>query len=330
MSQHPDHRLPITRRQLLSGAAAAVGSMALPAIGAGYPDKPIRWLVPYNAGGATDVSARAIADALSGVLGQSIVIDNRAGGAGRVATQALLGAPADGYTLVTADNSILYNNWALFDKLPYTPESFEYVAMTGRFPLILAVQKDVASNFEQWRQWLKANNNASFGSPGVGSPHHIAWSLLGDRMNAKLQHVPYKGDSAVIVDLVAGQIPMALLGLASAAQFAKDPRLNFLAVTWPTRLPALPGVPTFDEVGVKNFDVTAEQGILAAAGTPKDVVLRLNKAVAQVLALPQLREKLETLGMYPVIKTPEEFKAHAARQAAQAASIIKTHGITIS
>lgn len=323
-------RIAITRRQLLAGAAATAGYLAMPALAAGYPDKPIRWLVPYNAGGATDVSARAIADALSGVLGQSIVIENRPGGAGRVTAQALLGAAADGYTVATADNSILYNNWALFDKLPYTPDSFEYVAMTGRFPLILTVHKDVAVNFEQWRQWLKVNNDANFGSPGVGSPHHIAFSLLSDRMGAKLQHVPYKGDSAVVVDLVSGQVPMALLGLVSAAQFAKDPQLNFLAVTWPTRLPTLPNVPTFDEVGLKNFEVTAEQGLLAAAGTPKDVVQHLNKSVAQVLALPRVREKLETLGMYPVIETPEEFKAHAAKQAALAASIIKTHGITIN
>ncbi|MGB3070592.1 MAG: tripartite tricarboxylate transporter substrate binding protein [Ottowia sp.] len=321
-----------TRRRLLIGTVASIGGgLALPAFSRGYPEKPIRWLVPYNAGGATDVSARAIAEGLAAALGQSILVDNRPGGAGRVATQALLAAPADGYTVMTADNSILYNNWALFDKLPYTPESFDYVAMTGSFPLVLAVNKNVASTFEGWRQWLKRNSGqAGFGSPGVGSPHHIAWSLLADRMGVQLQHVPYKGDSAVIVDLVSGQIPMALLGVGNALQFAKDPRLSFISVIWPSRLSAMPSVPTFDEVGVRNFDVTAEQGLLSAAGTPKSIVERLNLEVARVLKTQSVREKLETIGMYSVFKSPDEFKAHARKQAIQAGQIIKAHGITVS
>ena len=202
----------IRRRQLLAGAAAGAASLAAPAWAAAYPDKPLRWIVPYNAGGATDVATRAIADGLSNALGQSILIDNRPGAAGRVATQALLSAPADGYTLMTADNSILYNNWALFDKLPFTPNSFEYVAMTGRFPMVLAVHRDVANTFEEWRAWGRRNSGrASFATPGVGSPHHIAWALLCERLGVQFQHVPYKGDAAAIVDLVGGQIPMAMV-----------------------------------------------------------------------------------------------------------------------
>ncbi|MBO9513198.1 MAG: tripartite tricarboxylate transporter substrate binding protein [Variovorax sp.] len=320
----------LTRRQLLAGAAAVgAGSLALPAFAA-YPDKPIRWLVPYAAGGATDVTARTIGEGLARVLGQPVVIDNRPGAAGRIAIQALLSQPADGYTLITADNSILYNNYGLFTDLPYTPDSFDYAAMTGRFPLILTVHKDVASNFAQWREWLKRNPTPSYGSPGVGTPHHMAWAQLSDRIGTPMQHVPYKGDSAVIVDLISGQIPMALLGLASVAQYAKDPRLNLLAVTWPQRLPAIANVPTFDEVGLQNFDATAEQGILCAAGTPKETLQKLNKAVGEVMAMPAVNEKLGVLGMYPVQKSPDEFKAYAASYRAKALALIKKHGITVS
>jgi tripartite-type tricarboxylate transporter receptor subunit TctC len=326
------HDFSLTRRQLLAGAAAAgAASLARPALAADYPTKSLRWLVPYVAGGATDVTARTIAEGLSSVLGQSVVIDNRPGGAGRVGAQALLSAPADGYTLMTADNSILYNNYGLFDSLPYTPDSFAYVAMTGRFPLILTVHKDVASNFAEWVAWAKRSKTPpSYGSPGIGTPHHIAWALLSDRIGVPMQHVPYKGDAAASVDVLAGQIPMAFLGLASVAQFINDPRVHFLAVTWPTRLPAMPDVPTFTEVGVKDFDVAAEQGILAAAGTPNDIVQRLNKAVGEVITMPAVRAKLETVGMYPVLKTPEQFKADAAKYRTVAVDIIKRHGITIS
>jgi tripartite-type tricarboxylate transporter receptor subunit TctC len=331
MNRNSLTQLSLNRRQLLAGAAATAAGLAAPAFAAGYPDKQLRWIVPYNAGGTTDVATRAIAEALSGALGQSIVIDNRPGGAGRVATQALLAAPADGYTVMTADNSILFNNWSLFDKLPFTPNSFEYVGMTGRFPLVLAVHQGVANNFEEWRNWLKRNGNrASYASPGVGSPHHIAWALLGDRLGAQLQHVPYKGDAAAIVDLIGGQIPMAMLGLVSAAQYLKDGRLRLLAVNWQSRLPALPEVPTLAEVGIRNFDLTAEQGVLAAAGTPPDIVRRLNQELGKVLASAAVREKLETLGMYPATMAPQEFKAYVAKQSAVAGEVIKRHGISIS
>jgi tripartite-type tricarboxylate transporter receptor subunit TctC len=149
-------------------------------------------------------------------------------------------------------------------------------------------------------------------------------------LGLSMQHIPYKGDSAAVVDLVGGAIQCMFMGVATARQYAKDERLRFLAVTWPTRLSSMPELPTFDEVGIKNFEASAEQGILMPAGTPKEIVQRINREVATVLSTPAVRAKLETLGMYPVLKSPEEFRSYVSHQAVAAGQIIKRKGITIN
>lgn len=323
----------LSRRHVLAGAAtAAFACLSLPALAQAYPHKPIKWIVPYNAGGASDIVARVIGEALGNALGQRVLVDNRPGAGGTVGSALLAGSPADGYTLATADNGGLYNNWYLFDKLPYSRSSFEYVAMTGRFPLVLAVHKDVpARDVQQWAQWVKQQaGRASYGTPGVGSPHHLAMATLDERLGLKMLHVPYKGDSAAVIDLVGGQIQTMLMGVATARQYLKDDRLRFLAVTWSGRLSAMPDVPTFEELGITNFEGSAEQGLVMPAGTPKEVVLRINQEVAKILKTPAVVEKLETLGMYPVLKSPDEFKAYVAKQDKAAGDIIQRKGISIN
>lgn len=327
---HPRGRA-ITRRSFLGVAGAAAASLALPSFAQNYPSRPLRWIVPYNAGGGTDIAVRVIAEPLAKALGQRIVVDNRPGAATTLGMQALINSPADGYTMATADNSALYNNWHLFDKLPYKPESFEYVAMTGRFPLVLVVHRDVpARTFEEWVQWAKqANGQLNYASPGVGSPHHIAISSIADRLGLKLEHIPYKGDAAAVVDVVGGVVPTMLVGAANAHQYLHDGRLRMLAVTWPNRLSGLPDVPTFDEAGLKDFDAMAEQGILMPAGTPKEYVAHINRELAGVLQQPEVVNKLETVGMYPVLKSPEAFADHVRKQAAVLGGVIRRQGITL-
>ncbi|MES2413273.1 MAG: tripartite tricarboxylate transporter substrate binding protein [Pseudomonadota bacterium] len=323
----------LKRRHILAATAAgAAAFLSLPAWAQAYPNKPIKWVVPYNAGGASDIVARVIGEALGNALGQRVLIDNRPGAGGTVGTAMLATSPADGYTLATADNGGLYNNWYLFDKLPYNQNSFEYVAMTGRFPLVLAVHRDVpVRDVKQWTQWVKQQGGkVSYGTPGVGSPHHLAMATLDDMLGLQMQHIPYKGDSAAVVDLVGGQIQTMFMGVATARQYLKDDRLRFLAVTWSGRLTSMPDVPTFEEAGIRNFEGSAEQGIIMPAGTPKDVVLRMNQEVGKVLRTPAVREKLETLGMYPVLKSPEEFRAYVAKQAQSAGEVIKRKGISIN
>jgi tripartite-type tricarboxylate transporter receptor subunit TctC len=322
-----------TRRGVLCGAAAAaLATLGSPALAQSYPHKPIKWIVPYNAGGASDIVARVIGEALGNALGQRIVIDNRPGAGGTVGLAALAAAAPDGYTWATADNGGLFNNWYLFDKLPYGRNSFEYVAMTGRFPLVLAVHKDVpVRDMQQWAQWVRQQGGRiSYGTPGVGSPHHLAMATLDELLGLQMLHVPYKGDSAAVVDLVGGQIQTMLMGVATARQYVKDDRLRFLAVNWSSRLSTMPDVPTFAEAGVLNFQVSAEQGLVAPAGTPKEIVQRINQELAKVLKTPAVLEKLETLGMYPVLKSPAEFRSYVATQEKAAGDIIQRKGIRLN
>lgn len=322
------------RRLLLGAGAAALGSLALPAYAQStYPTKPIRWIVPYNPGGATDIVARLLADNLSKSLGQRVLVQNTPGAATTIGMRELLNSPADGYTIITADNATLYNNWSLFSDLPYKPDSFDYVAMTGRFPLVLAVSGEIAPNtFQEWVEWARTTDKdkLNYATPGVGSPHHIAMATLLDRLGLTMQHVPYKGDSAAVVDLVSGEAQTMFMGVITANQYKADGRIKLLAVGSPTRLKELPEVPTFAEVGVDNFEDSAEQGVLAPAGLPQDVRQKLNEELGKVLQIPEVVAKLNGLGMYPVLMTPAEFREHVRKQAASAGEVIKRNNITIN
>jgi tripartite-type tricarboxylate transporter receptor subunit TctC len=319
------------RRFIATAGAGACATLALPGWAQAYPNKPLRWIVPYAPGGASDLVARTIGDAIADGLGQRVLVDNRPGAGGTVGAQLIASAAPDGYTLGTADNGTLFNNWHLFPKLSYKPDSFEYACMTGRFPLVLAVHGAVpVKTYAEWEKWVKSGSALSYASPGIGSPHHIAMALLEDRLGVRLQHVPYKGDAAAIVDPMGGQIPFMLVGVASARQYLKDERLRLLAVSWDKRLSTMPEVPTFAEVGLKDISAYAEQGVLLPAGTPRDIVLRINHEVAKAVALPAVRDKLEGIGMYPTAPgTPEAFRAYVLSQAEVAGDVIRRKGITI-
>lgn len=325
----------LNRRQLLQGAAALAGAAALPILAQqGYPSaKPIRWIVPYAAGGATDIVARMVGEALGNVLGQKVMVDNRPGAASTVGIGLLATSAPDGYTMATADNATLFNNWHLFEKLPYGPDNFEYAAPLLRAPLVLTVAPNVPiRNFQEWVSWVKQNRGkVSYGSPGIGSPHHIALATLNDLLDLGMQHIPYKGDSAAVVDVVGGVLPCMLMGVATARQHVKDGKLKFIAMNWPTRLSTMPDVPTLDEVGVKGFEAGAEQAVLMPAGTPKDIVARINREIITIMNTPAIKDRLEAVGVYPpVSRTPEELKAYVTRQAREAGVVIKKNGITIN
>lgn len=306
--------------------------LAQPAIAQEYPKKTIKWIVPYGAGGASDILARLLGEQIGAELKQQIIIENRPGAGGTIGTAALAKAPADGYTLATADNSTLFNNWHLFNNLNYRQNDFEYVATTVHLPLLLIVNTESnVTNYQEWLEWVKQSpNKISYASPGIGSPHHIAMETLSDREKINMVHVPYRGDAAAMTDLVGGQIQTALVGVANARQYQNDPRVRFLAVTWPSRLSSMPNVPTFEELGVKDFRGSAEQGIIMPADVPKEIVNRWNAEITKALEIPAVREKLEVLGMYPVASTPEAFKSYVDERAKQAGEIIRKSGITVN
>jgi len=200
-------------------------------------------------------------------------------------------------------------------------------------PLVLALAPNVpAATFQEWVTWAKQNTGkVNYGTPGIGSPHHLAMALLNDRLTLGLQHVPYKGDSAAVADVVSGVLSCMLMGVATARQYVKEGRLRLIAINWPHRLESLPDVPTLAEVGVKNFEISAEQAVLAPAGTPKEIVGRLNREIIAAMNSPALKERLEVLGIFPpVTRTPEELRAYVRRQAAIAGEVIKRNGITLN
>ncbi|GAA4406041.1 ABC transporter substrate-binding protein [Advenella faeciporci] len=325
-------RLRALFRGICASTALLLAQPAQFAVAQEYPQKTIKWIVPYGPGGASDILARILGEHIGAELKQQIIIENRPGAGGTIGTAALAKAPADGYTLATADNSTLFNNWHLFSNLSYKQQDFDYVATTAQLPLLLVVNANTSvKNYQEWLGWIKqSSEKISYASPGIGSPHHIAMETLSDRENIHMVHVPYRGDAAAIVDIVGGQIQTALVGVANARPYQDDPRVRFLAVTGSSRLSSMPDVPTFAELGLKDFQGSAEQGIIMPAGVPQDIINRWNKEVAKALEIPAIRERLETLGMYPVISSPDEFKSYVNDRAKQAGEIIKKSGITIN
>jgi tripartite-type tricarboxylate transporter receptor subunit TctC len=293
-----------TRRDCLKFGLKLAGGSAIaimwPAARAqAWPNKPLRWIVAYPAGGGSDFLARQLAPALSKQLGQPIVIDNRPGAAGIIGTDLAAKSAADGYTLLTGDNGAMVFHAAMVKKLPYDPRDFAPVGFMARFPLILAVNP--SSGFTSVRQLLdetkKNPGKYSYASPGVGSPHQLAMELLKDRTQTFIVHVPYRGTAPAVQDVMAGQVPMMVLDTAAGLPHIRSGKMRALAVMSKKRIPSLPDVPTLAESGVKDFEVFAWQGLFVPKGTPADIVARLTSEMNKAIQLPEVRSKLEDFGL---------------------------------
>ena len=293
-----------SRRRAIASLGALCASAALP-LGARadtWPAKPIRWIVAYPAGGGQDFLARQLAPQLARQLGQPIVIENRPGAAGIIGTDHAAKSPADGYTIVTGDNGAMVFHSAMVARLPYDPKDFAPVGFMARFPLILAVNP--AAGFADLRQWLaevKAKpGRYSYASPGVGSPHHLAMELIKDRTGSYIVHVPYRGTAPAMQDVISGEVPMIVLDTAAGLPHIRSGTVRALAVLGRRRLPALPDVPTLDEAGgaaLKGFEVAAWQALFVPRGTPPEIAERLGVEMAKALALPEVKARLEDLGL---------------------------------
>jgi tripartite-type tricarboxylate transporter receptor subunit TctC len=281
--------LPLLGGGLLRGASAQ----------ANYPNRPIRWVVAYPAGGGSDFLARNLAPQLGKQLGQPLVIDNRPGAAGTIGTDLAAKSPADGYTIVTGDNGAMVFNAALYKKLPYDPKDFVPLGFMARFPLIVAVHP--ASGFTSARQWLdevkKSPGKYTYASPGQGSPHHLAMELLKDRTGSFIVHVPYRGTALAMQDVIAGQVPMMVVDTAGGLSQIRAGKIRALAVMSPKRIASLPDVPTLDEVGVRSFDVTAWQALFVPKGTPPEISNRLSSEMQKAMVVPEVKAKMEEFGL---------------------------------
>ncbi|KQX86906.1 Bug family tripartite tricarboxylate transporter substrate binding protein [Variovorax sp. Root473] len=301
---------------VLSLAALATAASAQTA----FPNKPIRWLVPYAAGGGSDFLARTVAQTLSTQVGQPVLVDNKPGGNTALAAAETARAPADGYTVLSADNGTLVFNPALYKSLSYSPtKDLTPVTLMGKFPMILVVGAN--SGFATAKDFIaqaKAKpGGINYASAGAGSPHHLAMELLKVEAKLFMVHVPYRGAAPALADVVGGQLPAMMVDMAAGAGFIKGGKVRALAVANPTRLPQLPDVPTFAELGYKNVEAAALVGVVVPAATPADVVNTLNRQLVAAIHEPSVNKRMVDFGVEPVGNTPAQYtellKAETAR-----------------
>lgn len=298
----------LIRSVILLFAMAATGS----AFAQAYPSRTIRWIVPYAAGGGSDALARVIQPALQRELGQPVVIENKPGAASAIAAVEVARAAPDGYTIFSADNGTLVYNPALYRKLPYDPQKdFAPVSLMGRLPTILvAGPATQAKDLKELVAQVKAaNGKFSFASAGTGSPHAMAMELFRSQAGLDMIHVPYRGGALSLADVAGGQVPIVMTDYAGGGGMIKGGKVRPLAVANAKRLPQLPDVPTFGELGYKEVLAEAFAGIVVPARTPPDVIAKLQAAVAAAVRDPQVNAKLLDIGYEPVGGTPEQFTA---------------------
>ncbi len=309
---------------LLAGAIAL--AVATSAHAQGFPTKPIRVVVTFPAAGAPDILARLFADKAQ--FGQPVMIDNVPGAGGNIGADKVAKAPADGYTLVMATVGTHSINGSLYPKMPYDMvKDFSPIAHVASAPNLLVVTNDLpVKNVAELISYMKANpNKLSFGSPGIGSSVHVSGELFKSMTGTTMQHVPYKGRQFAIPDLVGGQIQLMFDNMPSALPMAKDGKIRALAQTTAKRSPAAPDVPTVAET-VPGFEATTWFAMFAPAGTPRDVVMRINAEMVRVFKLPEVVDKLKTLGLEPWISTPEELAKYQASEIVKWAKVVKDSG----
>jgi tripartite-type tricarboxylate transporter receptor subunit TctC len=295
-----------------------------------YPQHAIEWVVPYAPGGGTDTVARALAQAMSTPLGQSIVINNKPGAATNIGAEYVARAKPDGHVVMSADTGTLAANPFIYSKLSYSAEKdLAPVGLTVRFPLILVVHPNVpAKSMKEFLAWAKAQpNGLSYATPGAGSPHHLATELFREMAGLNLSHVPYRGAAPAVQDVVAGQVPMMFVDTASGYQFISTGKLRPIGVASAKRVKNFESIPTLSEQGLKNFEAYAWQGLVAPAGTPDEIIQVLNKALQAALNTTEVKARLQVLGLEAIPSSPKQMADYAAKERAKWGPVIKASGI---
>jgi tripartite-type tricarboxylate transporter receptor subunit TctC len=312
-------------------AVLAVLTVSASAAAQNYPTKSIRLVLGAAPGGSADAGARIIAQPLSQLLGQTVVIDNRPGANNNIATELVARAPADGYTLLYAYSAALAVNPSLYEKLAFNPQKdFVHVQPVASFQFILVLNKGVtASSVPELVAQMKAAKPGQFqyASAGVGSPNHLAAELFKARTGVNMDHVPYKSGGPATTSVISGETKLYFASLSSVIPQVKAGSLRALAVTGPRRSSELPNVATMQESGYANFDVTAWHGIVVPAGTPKAIVDRLNREIVKVMAMPDVQERFRREGLDIMTDTPEQAAARIRSETKLWAKVIKDAGI---
>ncbi len=310
-------------------ALAAAGTTSLAQESTRYPGRPVRLVAPFAPGGTVDTIGRIVADKLTTRLGQPVVLDNRAGANGVVGCEIVARANPDGYTIVVTPAGFAVNP-SLRKKLPYDSlRDFAPVGLVGSGPYLLVVHPSVpAKTVGEFVAWAKARPGyVLYASTGVGSPPHLAAELLRTMAGLEIVHVPYKGGGEALPDVLTGRVQMFFGSISTLAPHIRTGKLRAIAMSTPKRSPFMPEVPTFDESGLKDYDVTGWYGILAPGKTPPAIVNRLNSELRQVLADGETQKRLDRAGIEPTPGSPADFAALIKLEIPKWAKVMKTAGI---
>ena len=319
-------------KAVLALAALAL-AMPAPAADDDYPAKTVKIVVPFAPGGSTDVVARILADKLGAEMKQTFIVDNRAGASGNIGADAVAKAPADGYTLLMGTTGVLAINGHLFKNLAFDPDKdFVPVSYTSLITNVLVVNPEVsARTVAELVRLAKAKPGAlTFASSGSGSSTHLSGELFKALAGVDILHVPYKGSSQALIDVLSGQVTMLFDNAPSSLPFIEQGKLRALAVTSRKRLPNLPDIPTLEEAGIAGYESLSWSGIVAPTGTPRTVIARLNASIERILATDEVRRKLAALGVEPVGGPPEAFATHIRAESDKWGKLVKSAGITVN
>ena len=296
-----------------------------------FPTKPLKIIVPFPAGGTVDFFARVISTKLSEALGQSVLVENRAGAGGNIAAEAVAKAAPDGYALLMGSEIIAINT-SLYSKIGYDPvKDLAPITLVGTVPNILIVHPGLPVNSVNDLIALakKTPGKISFASTGQGTSTHLSSELFKLMANIDMLHIPYKGGPPAIADLISGQVNMMFINMPTGITHVRSGKAKIIAVSSIKRVSQLPDVPTVDQAGVKGFETSAWSGLYAPAGTPADIINRLNAEVVKILKQPSVREQLMAQGAEPVGDTPEEFSRFTLAEISKWAKIIKISGAKV-
>ena len=320
------------RKFLMSATAAAMVATGARSEDSHWPDRPVRIVVPYPAGGSTDVLTRILAERLKDMFGQPFVIENRPGAGGNIGIAAVTGSPPDGYTLGSATIGHFAINQYLYSKMPYDAErDMIPVSLTWELPNVFVVPTDYvpAKSLSEFLAWARQKGQVSFGSPGVGTTPHLSGVLFSKRAGIDAIHVPFRGAAQTIPAMLAGDVNFAIDNLASYVPVIQSGKMRALAVTSAQRWPTLPDIPTMDEAGIKDFIITSWAAFVVPAGTPRPLIDKLSAAQRQIAAEKSVQDRFLVAGARVLSSTPEGALAYAAKERTMWKDVVAASGAKV-
>jgi tripartite-type tricarboxylate transporter receptor subunit TctC len=323
--------MPLTRRLAMAGCGGGLAWLAgFPARAeAAYPVRTIRMLVPYPAGGTTDLLGRLIADQFKSGLNATVIVENKPGAGTTLGADQVAKSEPDGYTLLMATSTTLAINKTLYKKLPYDPvKDFAPIGLVAGVPFALIINPTIpAKTLPEFIAYAKSKPGLAYGSAGNGSPQHLGAEMIKTATGIEIRHVPYRGSIPAMLDVIAGHIPFMVVDLQPALQQIREGKVRVLGVTTPKRVAAAPEIPTLAEAGLAGFELVAWQGVVAPAGTPRAIVEQLAAQLEKLKADPATREKLTTISLEPLPpSTPDSFAAYIKAEVDRWAVIVKNSG----